>query len=65
MLSYTGRQIEEEETLMKKMLNGLAALALTMIFAMPAAANDFEPQIKEFYNKDKASSPRKPSFSEM
>tara|TARA_E500000318_G_scaffold41310_2_gene39387 strand:+ start:2909 stop:3523 length:615 start_codon:yes stop_codon:yes gene_type:complete len=49
MLSHSKGQLKEE-TLMKKMLNGLAALALTMTFAMPAAANDFEPQIKEFYN---------------
>ncbi|WP_028465226.1 hypothetical protein [Nisaea denitrificans] len=35
---------------MRKLFNGLAVLALTMTFAMPAAANDFEPQIKEFYN---------------
>lgn len=35
---------------MRKLFNGLAVLALTMTFAMPAAANDFEPQIKEFFN---------------
>ena len=41
---------------MKILFNGLAALTLTtaftltMIFVMPVAANDFEPQIRKFFN---------------
>ena len=41
---------------MKRLFNGLAALTLTtaftftIVFVMPVAANDFEPQIKKFYD---------------
>ena len=41
---------------MKILFNGLAALTLTtaftltMIFVMPVAANDFEPQIRKFFD---------------
>ena len=35
---------------MRLIVNGLAAIALVVTFAAQAQANDFEPQIKEFYN---------------
>lgn len=35
---------------MKRIFCRLAVVAVAVAFAMPAAANDFEPQIREFYN---------------